>query len=85
MNEPITLTKRTRKPAKPIKEDVYAPLDSIYRSARKCKNYPAALKAIELCIKAKKEALKQYAGRFNLQDLSDDELTEILSSFENEQ
>ncbi len=84
MHETVTLTKKTRKPAKSIKEDVYAPLDSIYRSARKCKNYPAALKAIELCLKAKKTALKQASERLSLQDLSDDELKEILTSFENE-
>jgi hypothetical protein len=84
MNEPVTLTKRVRKSTKSIKEDVYAPLDSIYRSARKCKNYPAALKAIELCLKAKKAALKQRSTHFNLHDLSDDELKEILTSFENE-
>lgn len=84
MNETVTLTKKTRKATKSIKEDVYAPLDSIYRSARKYKNYPAALKAIELCIKAKKTALKQTSERLRLQDLSDDELKEILTSFENE-
>jgi hypothetical protein len=84
MNETVAFTKKTRKPTKSIKEDVYAPLDSIYRSARKCKNYPAALKAIELCIKAKKTALKQASERLSLQDLSDDELKEILTSFENE-
>lgn len=84
MNETVNVTKKTRKSTKSIKEDVYAPLDSIYRSARKCKNYPAALKAIELCLKAKKTALKQASERFNLQDLSDDELAEILKSFETE-
>lgn len=84
MNETVTPTKRVRKPAKPIKEDVYAPLDSIYRSARKCKNYPAALKAIELCLKAKKVAIREKSSAINLHDLSDEELLDIIKSCENE-
>lgn len=84
MSQPIT-KKRGPKAHKPLKEDIYTHLDSIYRSARRCKNFPVALKAIEMCLKAKKAALKQNPSLLNLNDLSEEELELIVQTLVQEE
>lgn len=63
MNTPL---KRGRKPQKPLKEDIFNHLDSIYRTARRAKNYVLALKVIEVCIKAKQAMSKGQLPMINI-------------------
>lgn len=73
-----TSKKRGRKAHIPLKEDVFNHIDSVYRSARRSKNYAVALKALELCLKAKNARGKASNPLLHLQDISDAELAEML-------
>ena len=77
-----TPVKRGRKPRKPLTEDIFNHLDSIYRSARRVKNYAIALKAVEVCIKAKKASSKHQSPMLNIQEMSDEDLEKLLHSLE---
>ncbi|MDP3936148.1 MAG: hypothetical protein Q8Q56_04090 [Alphaproteobacteria bacterium] len=82
MNTPL---KQGRKPQKPLKEDIFNHLDSIYRSARRVKNYAIALKAVEVCIKAKKVSSKPPSPMFNIQEMSDEDLEKILQTLQSQE
>ena len=73
-----TPLKRGRKLSKPLKEDIFTHLDSIYRSARRAKNFALALKAVEVCIKAKQATSKHQSPMMNIQEMSDEDLEKML-------
>jgi hypothetical protein len=73
-----TPLKPGRKPQKPLKEDIFSHLDSIYRSARRAKNFALALKAVEVCIKAKHATSKHQSPLIDIQAMSDEELEKML-------
>lgn len=75
-----TSLKAKRKPEKPLKEDIFDHLDSIYRSARRTKDYALALKTIEVCIKAKQSNSKHQSPVLNIQDMSDEDLEKLVQS-----
>lgn len=79
-----TPVKRGRKPHKPLKEDIFNHLDSIYLSARRNKNYAVALKTIELCIKAKQAMSKHQSSTLNIQEMSDEDLEKMLQTLQQE-
>lgn len=77
--------KHDRKIYTPLKEDLFNHIDSLYRSARRSKNYAVALKALELCLKAKNTTGKINNPFLHLQDLSDYELNEMLKTVQHNQ
>lgn len=81
MDTPVKLG---RKPSKPLKEDIFSHLDSLYRSARRAKDYVLAVKIVEVCIKAKQVLYKQQASTVNIQAMSDAELEKLLQSLQQE-
>jgi|GEM_PF-2544951 len=78
-----TSKKSERRVHIPLKEDVFNHIDSVYRSARRSKNYAVALKALELYLKAKNLRGKTNNPLLHLQDLSDAELSEMIEIIQN--
>lgn len=72
------LVKPKRKKLKPLIEDVFSHLDALYRSAKKTKNIALALKAVEVCIKAKQAFGKQPQPLINIHEASDEELEKMV-------
>lgn len=80
MTEPVK--KAGRKVNRPIKEDIFVQLESVYRSARRARNYAMALKALEICLKAKQITLKNPPSLLQVQDLTEFELSELIQQLE---
>lgn len=72
------LEKPTRKKLKPLKDDIFNHLDAMYRLAKKTKNIALALKAVEVCIKAKQAFGKQPQPLINIHEASDEELEKMV-------
>lgn len=73
-------TKKRKGPnlKEPLNENVMHHLDSLYRAARRDKNFNAAFKAIELCLKAKNMVLKGKNALLSLAEFGDSELEQAL-------
>lgn len=70
---------------KTLKEDIFNHLDSVYRSARRLKNFTAALKAVELCLKAKQINSNKQTPLLHLQDMSEEALEQMLQQLDSEE
>jgi hypothetical protein len=77
--------KPKRKKLKPLKDDIFNHLDVMYRLAKKTKNIALALKAVEVCIKAKQALGKQSTPLMNIQEASDDELEKMVQMLKQEE
>jgi hypothetical protein len=77
-----TASKRDHTSHTPLKEDIFTHLDSIYRSARRTKNFALALKVIEVCIKAKQATSKHQSSMINIQEMSDEDLEKMLQTLQ---
>lgn len=77
----MSISKKRRKGPnlkQPLNDNIMHHLDSLYRSARREKNFSAAFKAIELCLKAKTAALKADNALLGLADLGAFELEQAI-------
>jgi hypothetical protein len=79
------LEKPKRKKLKPLKDDIFNHLDAMYRLAKKTKNIALALKAVEVCIKAKQALCKQPPSLMNISEASDEELEKMIKTLKPEE
>jgi hypothetical protein len=65
-----------------LKDDIFNHLESVFTAAFASDNLAVALKALELCFKAKLAIDKNPKPTLNLRDLSEEELEHILQTNE---
>lgn len=64
-------------PGKSLREDVFEHLDMVFRSARRAQKHGAALKAIEIALKAKKQG-GENSSNADLGEMSETQLEQLL-------
>lgn len=79
------LEKQKRKKKQMLSDDIFKHLDSLYRSARRNNNIAMALKAVEVCLKAKKTMGNSNESTLNIEELTDEALEKMLSQLHHEE
>ncbi len=69
-------------PVNSLKDDVFEHLDMVFRSARKAKNHAAALRAVEISLKAKHHKYKTEKAASDLGSMSEKELGQLLQNLQ---